>query len=239
LNIRTKIVFLVNVIVILFGIILTLLDVQVIKEVGVSMIASGLVTFFYFAYPKTTVEERYGELTKTGLTGAYVTRDLRDEYATLLKQAKKNIDVLGLGLNKFREDNGDIVKTKCLEGVSVRFLVMDPESEFFDVKSREEGDVSGEIIKAPHEKLKAYVKYVNDLIKSEGHGKKIEMRYYKSTPATMIFRIDDTMFVGPYLHKRISRNTCTFRLEKDSELFKQYEAHFEQLWNDSRFTRTP
>ena len=126
-------------IVILFGIILTLLNVQVIKEVGASIIASGLVTLFYFAYPKTNIEEKYSEITKNGLMGAYVARDLKDEYATLLRRAKRNIDVLGLGLNKFREDNADIVKAKCLEGVSVRFLVMDPESEFFDVKSKEVG----------------------------------------------------------------------------------------------------
>jgi len=227
------------VIVILFGTILILLNVEVIQEVGASIVASGLVTIFYFAYPKTSVEEKYNEITKIGLTGAYVARDLKEEYATLLRSAKRNIDVLGLALNKFREDNGDIVKAKCMEGVLVRFLVMDPESEFFEVKAKEEGDVAGEIIKAPHEKLKTYVEEVNNSIETNNQGKKIEMKYYRSTPATMIFRIDDTMFVGPYLHKRISRKTCTFRLEKESELFRQYEAHFEQLWNDSRFTRTP
>lgn len=239
LNTRTKVVLLVNIIVILVGTILILLNVEVIQEVGASIVASGIVTLFYFAYPKTKVEEKYNEIAKIGLTGAYVSRDLKEEYAALLRSAKRNIDVLGLALNKFREDNGDIVKAKCLEEVSVRFLVMDPESEFFEVKAKEEGDVAGEIIKAPHEKLKTYVKEVNNSVESNDRGKKIEMKYYKSTPATMIFRIDDTMFVGPYLHKRISRKTCTFRLEKGSELFRQYEAHFEQLWSDLQFTRTP
>lgn len=239
LNTRTKVVLLVNVIVILVGAILILLNVEVIQEVGASIVASGIVTLFYFAYPKTKVEEKYNEMTKIGLTGAYGSRDLKEEYATLLESAKRKIDVLGLALNNFREDNGDIVKTKCLEDVSVRFLVMDPDSEFFEIKAREEGDVVGEIIKAPHEKLKKYVEEVNESVESNDRGKKIEMKYYKSTPATMIFRIDDTMFAGPYLHKRISRKTCTFRFKKGSELFKQYQAHFEQLWNDSRFTRTP
>jgi hypothetical protein len=239
LDIRTRFVLLVNLIVILSGTILILLDIEIIKEVGVSIVSSGLVTLFYFAYPRTNIEEKYNKIIEIGLTGVYVSRDIKDEYTKLLKNAKRNIDVLGLALNKFREDNGDIVKAKCLEEVSVRFLVMDPQSEFFEMKAREEGDIAGELVKAPHEKLKAYVKEVNGLVESEKRGKKIEIKYYKSTPATMIFRIDDTMYVGPYLHKTISRKTCTFRLRKGSELFKQYEAHFEQLWNDSDFTRTP
>jgi hypothetical protein len=239
LDIRTRFVLLVNLIVILSGTILILLNIEVIKEVGVSIVASGLVTLFYFAYPRTNIEEKYNEIIETGLTGVYVSRDLKDEYTKLLRNVKRNIDVLGLALNKFREDNGDVVKAKCLEGVSVRFLVMDPESKFFEVKAKEEGDIAGEIIKAPHEKLKAYIEEVNGFVESKDQGKKIEIKYYKSTPSTMIFRIDDTMYIGPYLHKRISRKTCTFRLRKGSELFRQYEAHFEQLWNDSKFTRIP
>jgi len=243
MNARRNMVLLVNIIVILVGAIIVLLNFgketltfeQLADEIGASIMASGIVTLFYFAYPKTNIEKEYRELTKTGLTGAYAARDLKEQYSHLLENARSKIDVLGLALNKFREDNGEIVKKKCLEGVSVRFLVMDPATEIFDVKSKEEGDKYGEVLRAPHEKLIEYVVEVNK--STEGKGKKIQMKLYKSTPATMIFRIDETMFVGPYLHARISRNTSTFRLRKGSSIFKQYADHFENLWNDSTFTR--
>jgi hypothetical protein len=240
---RTKAILLVNIIVILIGMILVLAgsiqiqwNLREVSDLGISLMASGIVTLFYFAYPKSNVEEKYRQLAAKGLTETYSARDLKDEYLTLLKRAKRNVDVLGLALNKFREDNGEIIKEKCLEGVSVRFLVMDPDSEIFKLRSKEEEDLMGETIKAPHEKLQKYVRETNDLIAAKGKGAKIQTKYYRSTPATMIFRIDDAMFVGPYLHKRISRNTCTFRLEP-GELFSQYEEHFEKLWNDTDATR--
>jgi hypothetical protein len=235
---RTKIVLLVNLLVVLSGVVLTQISMLEIKDVGVSLIASGLVTLFYFAYPKTTVEEEYHKLTKNKLTATYVTRDLKEEYSALLNSASKKIDVLGLGLNKFREDNGEIVKQKCLQGVQVRFLVIDPESDSFKMRNLEEGDKMGETIRAPQEKLLEYVADTNQAVATKAAGKKIQIKYYKSSPTTMIFRIDDVMFVGPYLHKRVSRNTCTFKLEK-GELFSQYEDHFEKLWNDLTITRIP
>lgn len=106
------------------------------------------------------------------------------------------------------------------------------------MRSQEEGDIMGETIKAPQEKLIEYVDEINKIVAAKGEGANIQLKYYKSTPTTMIFRIDDVMFVGPYLHKRVSRNTCTFKLER-GELYSQYEDHFEKLWNDPAITRTP
>jgi hypothetical protein len=235
---RTRIVALVNVIVILVGTILAVVKVQEIGEVGVSLIASGIVALFYFLYPKGDAEQMLHEITKNGLAKTYVGRSLPDEYSSLIERAKKKIDILGFGLNSFREDNGELIPKKCLEGVEVRFLVIDPESEVFKMKSQEEDENRVFWQKEPHKKLVQYVTETNNLIESSGKGKKIQMKYYRATPSTMIFRIDDTMFVGPYLYKRCNRNVCTFRLEK-GELFNQFEEHFEKVWADPKVSRDP
>lgn len=235
--------FLVNVVVILAGGLLGLAgklwNAPEIGVVGLSLVSSGIVTLFYFAYPKSNVEEKYSELTRSGLAAAYSSRDLQAEYARLLKDAKKKIDVLGLGLGKFREDNGEIISLKCQEGIATRFLVLEPGSIAHKSRSKEEEDVAGETISIPQDKLLKFVKETNKLIRSgSGGGAPIQLRYYRSTPGIMIFRIDDVMFVGPYLHKKISRHTVTFKLER-GDLFAQFAEHFEKLWNDPEFTSSP
>ena len=128
---RTRTIALINIIVILVGTILALVKVQEIEEVGVALIASGIVALFYFLYPKSDTEQILREITKYGLTETHCGRSLPAEYSSLIENAKKKIDILGFGLNSFREDNGELIPKKCLEGVEVRFLVIDPDSGSF------------------------------------------------------------------------------------------------------------
>ena len=38
----------------------------------------------------------------------------------------------------------------------------------------------------------------------------------------MIFRIDDKMFIGPYMYKRDSKSTVTFEVTVEGWMFRQY-----------------
>lgn len=237
---KTKIIILINILIVSSGIIFTLYGYfnnnQIIIDIGVGLVTSGIVAIFYLIYPHLDIEKDYLRFRKMGLRDVYPRRDQSQEYAELLNGAEKNIDVLGLGINQFREDNGEIVKEKALEGVLVRFLVVDPKSPITAIRSYQENDLKGETIEIPLEKLKMYVKSVNKTIDELKKGEKIRIKFYNAVPSTMIFRIDDVMFVGPYLHKISSRTTITFKIEGDTEIFKQYEKHFNDLWNDNQCT---
>ena len=171
-----------------------------------------------------------------GLVNVYHRRDLSKEYSELLEKAEKQIDVLGLGLEHFREDNGGNLKNKALEGVSIRLLVIKPNSKISSIRSYQENDLKGETIEIPLIKLKKYVDEVNKSIEQLKTGNKIQLKCYDAVPSTMIFRMDNIMFIGPYLHKISSRNTITYKIEGDTEIFKQYEKHFNDLWNDTLCT---
>ena len=171
-----------------------------------------------------------------GLVNVYHRRDLSKEYSELLEKAEKQIDVLGLGLEHFREDNGEKLKNKALEGISIRLLVIKPNSKISSIRSYQENDLKGETIEIPLIKLKKYVDEVNKSIEHLKTGNKIQLKCYDAVPSTMIFRMDNIMFIGPYLHKISSRNTITYKIEGDTEIFKQYEKHFNDLWNDKLCT---
>lgn len=171
-----------------------------------------------------------------GLINIYQRRDLSQQYSDILTKAEKQIDVLGIGLNQFREDNGEIIKSKAIDGVKVRLLVIKPDSEISSIRSYQENDIGGEEIEIPLIKLKTFVNEVNAIINAKNKGEKVQIKCYNAVPSTMIFRIDSIMFVGPYLHKTPSRNTITYKIEMDTEMFKQYEKHFNDLWMDGGCT---
>ncbi|MCX9012718.1 MAG: hypothetical protein OIN66_16575 [Candidatus Methanoperedens sp.] len=203
---KTKIVILVNVIVVLIGIIFTVYayfnSSEISLSIGAGLVTSGIVAIFYLIYPHLDIEKDYLHFRKMGLINVYQRRDLSKEYSELLYKAEKQIDVLGLGLDHFREDNGDIIKAKAIEGVPVRLLVIKPDSQLSAIRSYQENDLGGETIEIPLKKLKIFVNDVNSTI----------------------------------LHKISSRNTITYKIEADTEIFKQYEKHFNDLWNDARCT---
>ncbi|KAF5436924.1 hypothetical protein C5S35_06600 [Candidatus Methanophagaceae archaeon] len=237
---KTKIIVLVNIIIILIGFIFLgygyYVNNSIFLSTGAGLFTSGIVALFYLIYPQIDIELDFLRFRRMGLKNVYSRRDISQEYSELLEKAEKQIDVLGFGLNQFREDNGDIIKSKALTGINVRFLVIDPESSIVGIRSYQESDLGGEIINIPLKKLKHFVNEVNKTIEELGRGEKIKIKCYNAV-CPMIFRIDDTMFIGPYLHKRASRTTLTCKIEGGSEIFKQYEKHFEDLWVDTGCTR--
>ena len=237
---KTKIIILINIIIIFLGIIFTVYgyfkDDQIVINIGAGLVTSGIVAIFYLIYPHLDIENDYLRFRKMGLIDVYQRRNLSQEYLELLDKAEKQIDVLGLGLDHFREDNGEIVKAKALEGIQIRLLAIKPESQVSSIRSYQENDLRGEKIEIPLEKLKSYVRDVNETIVKLNEGNKIQLKFYNAVPSTMIFRIDNIMFIGPYLHKISSRSTITYKIESDTEIFKQYEKHFNDLWNDTGCT---
>jgi len=231
---KKMIIILINIIIIICGgsLLLSFPNNQNLLNIGAGLLASGIVAIFYLIYPQIDLERDYLRFRKMGLLEVYPRRDQSKEYENLLKKAEKFIDVLGLGLNQFREDNEAIIKEKALQGVEIRLLVIDPKSPVTAVRSYQENDLAGEMIKIPIQKLKRYVNEVNESIENEKKGKKIQIKYYNAVSSTMIFRIDNVMFVGPYFHKIPSRTTITFKIENDTEIFNQYSRHFNDLWND-------
>ena len=134
---KTKIIVLVNIIVILVGFIFLGYgyheDNSIFLSIGAGLFTSGIVALFYLIYPQIDIELDFLRFRRMGLRNVYPRRDISQEYSELLKKAEKQIDVLGFGLNQFREDNGDIIKSKALEGINVRLLVIDPESSIVGI----------------------------------------------------------------------------------------------------------
>lgn len=150
-----------------------------------------------------------------------------DSDPKLEKHNVKKLDGVAFGLTSFRtQRENDILK--CLNnGMQMRLLVMDPNSEF--VKQREiEEDALPNSISHSINKL---VSWVNKLNSRTDKGK-IEIKFYNSMTLDFYWRMDDDLYVGPYLYGVVSQQTITYKFVNGGKGFQVYTDYFDSLWNN-------
>ena len=192
--------------------------------IGTSLIASTIVYFLdilkQYGIINVSKQEMNKDIVNSGITNLYNTRSI-DKYDILMSDANKEIDALGYSLRRFLEKSMHIIEEyqKRNSRPKIRILLIDPDSVYSKERERIEGDVKG-TYKNSIEKLR------NSLSKYEF----VEIKKISTQLSNMIYRIDDVMFIGPYLYKLSSSVTVTFELEKHGWLFKLYEEEFNKMW---------
>ena len=157
---------------------------------------------------------------------------IEDEYDKRLKVMKKELDILGFGLSHFRKDyNKSFIEIAGKAKVRILLLNPDfPEYEKYsisDIRDEEEGQTKGTIRSQVEEFISDYKK-----MKKELKNDKFEVRLYNSLPTVNIFKIDNEMFVGPYLMDRDSRRTITILIDSKGDMFEQHLEHFDEIWDN-------
>ena len=144
----------------------------------------------------------------------------------------KQLDGIAFGLRSFRiQRTNDIIS--CLKnGANIRLLVMNPLSKFAIQRAREEHEVDDSIAKS----IEDLINWARD-INSRSKSGSIQIKLYNSMTLDFYWRIDDCIYVGPYLYGVPSQQTITYKFNKGGLAFEQYADYFERLWNDEELTK--
>lgn len=214
---------LITIIIILLGTSFALALKGVGRDIASSAIASGLVAllYLYSQYVEDLDRERRRTFDAAGLHRLSATR--RADYATPLKTATAQVDVMGYSLRSFLDDHATTLLMKGRNGLRARILVVAAGSEASAAQERAEGFQPGTFSTA--------IAHVRDAF--SGSRPTIQVRAIERALPTMVFRIDDTMFVGPYFSHKVSARTATMELRRPGWLFEEYEAEFEALWRSA------
>jgi len=146
----------------------------------------------------------------------------------------KFLDGIAFGLSSFRS-NREYDVLKCLQnGMQMRLLVMDPDTAFVEQRAVEESVHPDSIRKSINE----LVTWVNKLNNQSVAGK-IEIKYYNAMTLDFYWRIDDDLYVGPYMYDTVSQQTITAKFSKGGKGFSLYTRYFEKLWNNANLCRYP
>ncbi|HKQ48593.1 MAG TPA: hypothetical protein VJZ71_11030 [Phycisphaerae bacterium] len=207
------------------GTIFVLLGGQVKPAIGTSLLASGFVGFLELVYRYVVREDtrRTDAMTAAGLFSIFDHRDL-DRYHTLMHERWQRLDILGYSLRNFYESFGQTLldRAQADSKICVRILVVNPATAQSKAKEAAEGHAAGTFATAIEAMKVKYNKVAN-----------IEIRLLEEDFTTMVFRIDDVMFVGPQFQSLPSKATPTFEMQKGKNawLFHAYEREFDALWN--------
>ncbi len=193
--------------------------------IGTSLIAAGIVGIFEFwkELSKNKMLEKINTvILEGGLDYIFPKRDL-DKYDYLMRNLSSKLDITGYSLNAFYESYVDLIveKVRQIPSINIRILVVSPESEFSKHRATLEGK-NYESVKNSIDRLK----------KKFSSFENINIKQINTPLTTMIFKIDNVMFVGPHFYKKPSKSTLTIELNRDGWLYEEFEKEFEKLWRD-------
>jgi hypothetical protein len=195
-------------------------------SIGTSLIAAGVVAVLdlWKNLSITNIFYRINNvLYLAGIEYYYDKRDL-DKYDDLMKNMKENLDICGYSLVAFFDSYSDLLIKKINDNCNlhVRILLVDPDSEFSKNRATQEGHESNDF----KNKIQRMKNKFSDI-------ENVQMKKISSPLSTMIFRIDDVMFIGPHFYKKTSKSTITYELNNKGKLFAEYQNEFERMWSDS------
>lgn len=151
-----------------------------------------------------------------GFIKIYKHRDI-EEYYELMKNAK-SIDIAGYSLRGFMQSHKDTIirLSESNELFRIRIVIVDPETEFS--KSRESLEHGGD--------SNVFLTYYNEICQKLGSVRGVEIYKINFALSTMIFRIDDIMYVGPQFAKSASKSTITMKFKANSWAYKEFQDEF-------------
>ncbi|MBN2894241.1 MAG: DUF89 family protein [Bacteroidales bacterium] len=163
-------------------------------------------------------------------------------YHKILKSAKKRIDIISITGEKVYVELIDILKDKLInESITIRFLTIDPNSEFMKIRLSKLGAHSS----SDYNKFTNILKFQlpNTLYKLKEENEKkffkndstFEHRYFDDMPYFGYIRVDNQIIFEPYTSHQKSKKAIVLLLDEESPEFYEYlNEHFNSLWYSAK-----
>lgn len=199
----------------------------IVISVGCSLLATSLVAFLSSRY--LIRRQRTKEIIdEWGLVEIFASRQMMNASCdTAQSLAEKQIDIMAMGLKSWRDSQTEEIRKKLEQGVKIRILAPHPDLDAVRQRTHDEGESEGQI----RHTIVTLADWVSGM---KRHGA-ISLKYYNALPEDFYFRLDDTLFTGPYMYGKGSQKTLSYEYRNPGKAFSLYTGHFETCWNDSRF----
>jgi hypothetical protein len=147
---------------------------------------------------------------------------------------KTSIESYSLGSRDELNYQGEIIREQINHDLTIRILTPFPDSEFVMQREKDENCVKGEIRKSIKD-LIIWAKDTNYLYPKQNNP--IQIKYYKTLPLESYMRIDNRIFVGPFMVNKISQLTIAYEFKGNSKGFEYYNSYFDELWNHTELVK--
>ena len=143
------------------------------------------------------------------------------------------LDAIAFGLSSFRDKHTNKVEALLRKGVNVRIITMNPNSQFIAAREKEEKDQEGHIKFT----IQELVSWANRLNQKSNKGK-IIVKGYSCMTLDFYWRVDDSLYIGPYWYGIGSQQTITYKFIDKGKAFTQFTDYFNSLWDDEQLCET-
>lgn len=204
----------------------------ILLSIGCSIVAVVIINFV--EYQITLPEVNFiKKMNSWKLIEIFETRQKMNDVTNRLLENADILDIAAFGCKGFINYNNELLVKRLKGGMKIRFLVPDKDSAFIRQREIDEEVTLGEI----KQTIELLIKWVNK-VKSDNDLKhdQIIMKKYSCLPIDSIMIIDDNLFTGPFMTKKISQLTMAYQYKKGGIGYKYYKDYFDGIWNDSEIS---
>jgi hypothetical protein len=208
---------------------------NILLSVGCSLIASSVVSYLTSKYLVRMNRIKH-IVEHWGLESIFETRQEMNRSTDIaFESLEKHLDIIAWGLKSFRDAKDKIVREKVKRGLKIRFVTLHPDSEYVKQREKDENEAPGQI----RHTILNLQEWIEGLQKIAPKPENIQVKYYDSLPEDFYFRVDDHVFIGPYLYGISSQQTISYEFKSPAKGALYYRDYFERLWNNPTFCENP
>ena len=199
---------------------------NILISVGCSIIASNLIMYFTSEFMIRT-RRRIEIIDNWGLEAIYETRsEMNLSSNESLSKCSRNLDIIAFGLKNFRDAKADLIRELLDKKVEIRILTLDPESELLRLVDERENLTPNQTKK----EITDLIKWCDDVNKENKKGL-LTIKTYDFLPLDFYFRVDNKLFIGPYLKDKSSQQAISYEYSSGAG-FLYWTRYFENIWKN-------
>ncbi|MBE4703683.1 hypothetical protein GXB76_24310, partial [Citrobacter freundii] len=182
----------------------------ILLSIGCSIIAAVIINFvdYHITLPEIVTKN---VIQSWKLVSIYETKQqMNDKTNELLKKASV-IDIAAFGCSGLINFQGETLKKRLKKGLNIRFLIPNTDFDFIKQREKDENAAEGSITKSIDYLISWVDETRNELSLPEG---RILIKKYSCLPMDSIMIIDDQLFTGPFMIKKLSQLSMAYHYKK-------------------------
>jgi len=204
---------------------------NILISVGCSLIATSIITAITTYYLNDDKQARR-VIDIWGLKNIEIRSTLNIEINERLDTMTEGMDIVALGMKNLLAAKGSLIRNKINQGVNVRILTLNPESNFVKQREKEEDEPEGQIKKS----INSLIEWAKEVKQGDPRGQ-IVVKIYDGLPQDTYQRIDKYVYVGPLHYAKPSQQTISYEYKPNSKGASYYTEYFTSLWENEQFCK--
>jgi hypothetical protein len=164
-----------------------------------------------------------------------IRQKLDEVYKKYFDEATVRIDIIALTLENAMKSYGKqrFIKKIRQETCEIRILILDPESDLWKCREKDERSGSQTRARSVFKKTQIFFKRINNSIKPGSCLGSIVVKKHNRIPYFAYFRADNKTILGFYYSFTFGATSHTVDVSSGSDISNALERHFNQIWGSS------